>query len=64
MSEPEVVWHLSFWCYGCKKKCVGGKHKMHNPRTKRSVTVCDACKQRNAEAQREWKRVLREETRS
>ena len=52
MKEPEVVWHLSFSCYGCKKKCVGTKHRLRNPRTGRHVTLCDECNEKNREAQR------------
>jgi len=55
MSEAEIAYRLhdgSFKCWGCKRKRQGPRHLLRNPRTKRHVTLCDACNERNKEAQR------------
>ena len=59
MSEPEIAWHLSFWCWGCKRKSMRGKHPVRNPRTKRMVSLCDECNDENTKTQAEWRRVYK-----
>jgi len=47
----ETIWHLTYTCFGCKKKKTfddGQPIKMKNGRTGRKVTICPKCADKNA----------------
>ncbi len=50
-AMSETIWHLSYTCFGCKKKKTfddGQPTKMKNGRTGRKVTICPKCADKNA----------------
>ena len=49
-TPEEMIWHLNYTCYGCKKKKTfqdGQPTKMKHGKTKRKVTICPECAEKN-----------------